>query len=188
MIKTTIYFFTDGYGPAEPLPVEDSYDVDLHLLPSVGSTFTFQSYDTAISQDTYKVERRRVSITGRVIYSNQLIMDDGTQYVKLSVQASNVEYGSFQPIPINAHNVICHTPLGTMTVKEYMIAVLCKLWEEKDDFSMGDSGWQYRVYEALIGSGHVEGVLDDDGYVDSFDRHKAEAFVLNMIRKNLWRI
>lgn len=183
MIKTTIYFFKDGYGPAEPLPVEDSYDVDLHSVPSVGSTFTFQSYDTAISQDTYKVERRRVSITGRVIYSNQLIMDDGTQYVKLSVQASNVEYGNFQPIPVSSHEVICKTAIGDMTIKAYLLELLYQLWDRGPEFfntssPFGYAEWQQEVYDALLESGHIK-------QADGWRKHKA--FVLNMIQKNLWR-
>lgn len=183
MIKTTIYFFKDGYGPKESLPVEDNYDVDLHLLPSVGSEFTFQSYDTAINPDTHKVERRRVSITGRVVYSNQLIMDDGTQYVKLSVQANKIEYGKFQPVPIDSYNVICKTAIGDMSVKAYLLELLYQLWDRGPEFfntgsPFGYAEWQQEVYDALLESGHIK-------QTDGWREHKA--FVLNMIRKNLWR-
>ena len=172
MIKTIIYFFKDGYGPSEPLPIQDTYDVDLYLLPSIGSEFQFQCSETAVNSDTDKVEERIVSITGKVIYSHQLIKSDSTQDVKLSVQAKKIEYGKFRPIHVDAHNVICHTPLGTMTVKEYLISLLCWAWEDRDGFGGSKEDLHYDAVTSLIESGHIK------------NYHEGDAFVLNMIRKN----
>lgn len=60
-----------------------------------------------------------------------------------------------------------------MTVRQFFIALLAKLWKEEEGFNgkrpFGNSGWQRDVEAALIKAGAVSGKLDEDGYVDEID-------------------
>lgn len=75
------------------------------------------------------------------------------------------------------------------TVGEYLSTLLHVLWEENEGFSgkrpLGNSGWEYEVYEALARRGLVQGlVFDEDGYVEEFpyeDERKADELILAAI-------
>lgn len=70
---------------------------------------------------------------------------------------------------------------GAETIGEYLTFLLELVWEEEEGFDgkrpFGNSNWQHEVYQALIKAGVVEGKLDQDGYIQSFDRHEAEKLV-----------
>lgn len=72
------------------------------------------------------------------------------------------------------------------TLREYLKELLKVLWEKEDGFSgkrpFGNSGWQYDVYGSLVKAGHLEGTLDEDGYVEDFDDRQAQELVLECIR------
>lgn len=75
-----------------------------------------------------------------------------------------------------------------LTIKDYLVKLLEKLWEEDEGFSgkrpFGNSGWQYDLYACLIKNNVLDGKLDEDGYVDEIDTKKADEIVLEVI-KNL---
>jgi len=73
------------------------------------------------------------------------------------------------------------------TVGEYLSLLLSTLWLQGESFSgkrpFGNSGWHYDVYLALIRAGIVEGVLDEDGYIDEFEYEiQADELILRSIR------
>lgn len=72
-----------------------------------------------------------------------------------------------------------------MSLREYLCALLAKLWEEGESFSgkrpFGNSGWDYDVYTFLVKGGAVAGELDDDGYIVDFDRTAANKLVPGLI-------
>lgn len=70
---------------------------------------------------------------------------------------------------------------GESTLREYLLALLSKLWEEGSDFSgkraFGNSDWQWDVYAALIKAGFVEGEIDEYGSVNEFEKPAMKAAV-----------
>lgn len=66
------------------------------------------------------------------------------------------------------------------TVREYLIEMLRTFWSGGEDFvkrPFGNSGWQYEIYGPMVAAGLVEGVLDEDGYVDDADTRAADALM-----------
>jgi hypothetical protein len=77
---------------------------------------------------------------------------------------------------------------GNMAIREYLGALLTKLWEQGEGFSgkrpFGNSGWEYDLYAALIKAGAVEGELDEYDRVQSLHRDqmdKANRIVFGLI-------
>jgi hypothetical protein len=72
------------------------------------------------------------------------------------------------------------------TIREYLIELLAELWREQEGFSgkrpFGNSGWEYELYKPLIEAGHVDGGLDEDGYIDWIDTDVAELLIAKAIR------
>lgn len=70
---------------------------------------------------------------------------------------------------------------GASTVRGYLVRLLTELWTEQDGFSgkrpFGNSSWDLELYKALIQAGLLEGVVDEDGYVDSVDRDAGDELV-----------
>jgi hypothetical protein len=75
-----------------------------------------------------------------------------------------------------------------VTIKEYFIALLEALWNEKEGFDgkrpFGYSGWEYEIYRVLVKNNLIPGKLHEDGGIKEYDRKTADEFVLNnIIRK-----
>lgn len=72
-----------------------------------------------------------------------------------------------------------------LTVKQYFRDLLLTLWEEGECFNgkrpFGDSGWQYKIYKALIDDGFIRGRLDKYGYVEAMDENSASLYVKQLI-------
>lgn len=72
------------------------------------------------------------------------------------------------------------------TIRDYLIALLATLWEEKDGFTgkrpFGNSGWDGDLVIALIRAGLIEGALDEDGYLESCDDDAAEELIAAAIQ------
>jgi len=74
------------------------------------------------------------------------------------------------------------------TVGEYLQVLLETLWINPDNFSgtrpFGASSWPYELYEALIQGGFVEGVFDEEGFLDEFsdtEMEKADDLIIQAI-------
>lgn len=79
---------------------------------------------------------------------------------------------------------------GLLTIREYLCALLTKLWEQGEGFSgkypFGNSGWEYDLYAALIGAGAVEGSLDEYGRVNTMTKaakERANSIVFGLIQE-----
>lgn len=79
---------------------------------------------------------------------------------------------------------------GLLTIREYLCALLTKLWAEGEGFNgkypFGNSGWEYDLYAALIGAGAVEGSLDEDGRVATINgdaKQQANIIVFGLIQE-----
>lgn len=94
---------------------------------------------------------------------------------------------------IDPHDVL-HCPMGkdndadASSVGEFLGCLLAALWEENEGFSgkrpLGNSDWQWQVYEALVKKGFVAGTLDENGYLEDFpydQEQKADELVLQAI-------
>jgi hypothetical protein len=72
-----------------------------------------------------------------------------------------------------------------MTIRGLLKELLRTLWSEGESFSgkrpFGNSGWEFDIYLPLVKAGCVTGVIDSDGYVDSFDTKEADDLVLKII-------
>jgi len=75
--------------------------------------------------------------------------------------------------------------LGKCSIRHYLLELLRTVWTEEEGFSgkrpFGNSGWQWDVYSALVSGEFIEGELDSDGFLDSFDKEEAEKLILNCI-------
>lgn len=71
-------------------------------------------------------------------------------------------------------------------LNDYLCKLLQTLWAESDEFSgkrpFGNSGWQYDVYASLIEVGIIQGKLDEDGYVLSFNTKEADKIMFDLIK------
>lgn len=71
------------------------------------------------------------------------------------------------------------------TIREYLKELLLELWEEKESFSgkrpFGNSGWEYDLYKPLIKHGIVNGLLDEDDYIEEIDRNHADRVIKKCI-------
>ncbi len=83
-------------------------------------------------------------------------------------------------------------PLGendanAATIRDYLKALLRKLWEEEEGFSgkrpFGNSGWAYDFDDALARAGKVSGTQDEDGRyeVDRNDRDAVNDLIFDAI-------
>ena len=68
------------------------------------------------------------------------------------------------------------------TIREYLVALARGAWVEEDGFGgkrpFGNSSWKFEVYTALGHAGLIEASFDDDGYLDSADRGRANEMIL----------
>lgn len=71
------------------------------------------------------------------------------------------------------------------TVGGYLRELLHALWHEEEGFSgkrpFGNSGWSYELAAPLVKAGAVPGSLDEDGFLDDFDRAELDKAVHSAI-------
>lgn len=76
---------------------------------------------------------------------------------------------------------------GAVTVREYLIQLLRRLFEEGESFSgkrpFGNSDWDYDLFIPMVKAGLIEGTLDEDGYVDDLDSIKGRELISAAIRE-----
>lgn len=72
------------------------------------------------------------------------------------------------------------------TVRDYLKALLLKVWEEAENFSgkrpFGNSGWEYEVYESLGAAGIINTSIDDWDDVVIEDPRSADQLILDAIK------
>ena|ERR1044072_7784146 len=74
------------------------------------------------------------------------------------------------------------------TVGEYLSKLLCKVWNEAENFSgkrpFGNSSWQYEVYDSLAAAGVIDGLLVDDEWDYDYEQiMAADKMICEAIRK-----
>jgi len=71
------------------------------------------------------------------------------------------------------------------TIKEFLFLLMSTLWRKEEGFSgkrpFGNSGWKHAIYEALVRENVIDGVIDEDGYVESIDQILADCKVQKLI-------
>lgn len=71
------------------------------------------------------------------------------------------------------------------TICEYLSALLVALWEEGESFSgkrpLGNSGWEYELYEPLIKHKVIEGELDEFGHIESVNTTQGDKVIKDTI-------
>lgn len=81
---------------------------------------------------------------------------------------------------------------GAETVGDYLVQLLRELWREQEGFSgkrpFGNSGWSWDLYDPLVLAGHVEGVIDEDGYIEDISREAQTAadVLIDLAIQALW--
>lgn len=72
------------------------------------------------------------------------------------------------------------------TVRDYLKALLLKLWKEDEGFSgkrpFGNSGWQYEVHYALAKADLIKCEFDEDGDLVDYDQDHADKLILEAIK------
>lgn len=72
------------------------------------------------------------------------------------------------------------------TVRDYLTALLLKIWKEKEGFSgkrpFGNSGWSSDFEDALLDAGMIEGRRDEDGYTEGVDTDELDRLMLSAIK------
>lgn len=70
---------------------------------------------------------------------------------------------------------------GGRRVRDYLVDLLAALWAEGDGFSakrpLGDSGWQWDIYDVLFRAGFIPGKVDADGELVDVDVAAADELV-----------
>lgn len=90
---------------------------------------------------------------------------------------------------IDALNLKVETDIGTVTIREYLYALLKKLWVHGESFNskrpFGNSGWQNPLKKPLIEAGFVKGkiVTKDNGftYIETISDSEFDNFTEKMI-------
>jgi hypothetical protein len=79
----------------------------------------------------------------------------------------------------------------TLTIKEWLKALLLELWVCEDGFSgkrpFGNSGWKSNIVAPLIQEGWLKGTyeLDKDGWVQDcdYDKKEFEQLIIGLIKE-----
>lgn len=75
---------------------------------------------------------------------------------------------------------------GAATIRDYLIALLAMLWDEKEGFNgkrpFGNSDWDGHLVIALVRAGLVDGEIDEDGYLDGCDDDAVEELIADAIQ------
>jgi hypothetical protein len=87
------------------------------------------------------------------------------------------------------YDAVLATPITTVrnvhTVKEFLEQLLLTVWTEEEEFSgkrpFGNSGWKQDIAVALIEGKVIDGELDEDGYIEDYDRYEFETLMKNLI-------
>jgi hypothetical protein len=78
---------------------------------------------------------------------------------------------------------------GYPTVGEVLAAMLAALINEEESFSgkrpLGNSGWAWDLYGALVRGGFVAGMFDEDGYLDECDVDSADSLLVTAVKAAL---
>jgi hypothetical protein len=109
------------------------------------------------------------------------VIIDGVRYVPAPTPCEN-------PSLLDAR-FDCEDLDGNVSIREYLHALLTKLWGEGEGFSgkrpFGNSGWEYDLYRALILAGAVQGELEaETGYINRISREeqdKANTIIFGLI-------
>jgi len=71
------------------------------------------------------------------------------------------------------------------TLREYLWALMNKLWIEGEGFSgkrpWGNSDWQHVVYKALVSAKLIPGALDEEGFILDYDDGEAVNLMQELI-------
>lgn len=71
------------------------------------------------------------------------------------------------------------------SLREYFYTLLLALWYQGEEFSgkrpFGNSGWDWDIYACLVKLEVIKGKLDEDGYLDKFDKVAANKLVPKLI-------
>ena len=108
---------------------------------------------------------------------------DGIEYIPMPKAQDTSD------IHLAALNFRFDSDVGFITIREYLHALLAKLWREGWAFNskrpFGNSNWQHVLQKPLIEAGFVKGeiYIDDDGstYVDTVAEAEFEEFVEKLI-------
>lgn len=79
------------------------------------------------------------------------------------------------------------------TIGDYLIGLLRDVWLKEADFDgkrpYGNSGWSAELEIALIDAGYVDGVIDEDGYLESVDSESAKHLIASVINdlRTFWK-
>ena len=75
-----------------------------------------------------------------------------------------------------------------MTLKSFLKSCLLRFWKEGECFSgkrpLGDSGYDYEIYEALAKDGLIEADYDKDGDLVDLDEQAGYEYVKKFIQEN----
>ena len=75
---------------------------------------------------------------------------------------------------------------GESTVRGYLVKLLADVWKHGECFNgkrpFGNSGWQGDFDKAFIEAGWVDGLLDEDGWVERVDSDRVDALVRSAIK------
>lgn len=70
-------------------------------------------------------------------------------------------------------------------LRDYLRLLLRNLWAQGEGFSgkrpFGNSGWEHDIYSFLVKNKFVEGSLDENGYLEDYNRESANTLVFDLI-------
>ena len=71
--------------------------------------------------------------------------------------------------------------VGATTIREYLILLLRRLWEEKHKFSgkrpFGSSSWHFDLYKPLIVAKCIAGSCDEYGCIEDVDEDAGDTLI-----------
>lgn len=72
-------------------------------------------------------------------------------------------------------------------IREYLKRLLSELWDDGESFSgkrpFGNSGWEFELYTALVAAKMIDGELDSDGYLITYNKKAAHNMIRNAIKE-----
>jgi hypothetical protein len=71
------------------------------------------------------------------------------------------------------------------TIGAWLMELLATVWRQQSDFSskrpFGSSDWNGDLALALIRAGYLDGKLDNEGYLDDYDRERLDRLIAEAI-------
>lgn len=154
------------------LPMQEDW-----ILPEEFSHFTPHHFNGTIEAQGEEVGDHWLLIVKDSVVT-RVDMDGETFLKHLAQEGQQHPDEAILEVPMDPEDNDAHAT----TVREYLKAWLLDAWDSEPKHMFGTSGWHVDIAKPLIQAGLIQGVIDDEGYVDEFDHHELDQVIFRAVQ------